>query len=978
MNHAVTRQRTELTGLGRSLFESAPDPLLLVDPDTDRILEANPRAARLLGRDRAALIALRFAELIAGGVANQQTEPGQATAASLAAACPPATSDQSTSSGATAPSTGEPHGWPTAELSSGDASPVVVELLISRAEGEAGGAFLVVLRDITEARRNSEIERLFRDSPVSLWEFDWSRVRRKLDEWTRSGVTDLRRCLEEDLDRVAELARETRIISVNQGALRIFGARDLADFQDNLASIFRQDSLPAFRRHVQARLDGRNRVEIENVTYTLQGERRFIHLIASAATGSQDSWNRIYISLLDITDRKRAEMQHETQRLVLEQLVTSGNTGDTLQTLVRQVQKQEPALHLAIFRLLSDQQRFDLAEQGTVQAKFVELLAGRHWRELAPLIEEWQVSDSPPKSSPTTDIASDHPDTSLKMSSLLGRLGAAVLAEGFCDCCLETVRNAEGTPLGLILVLRSGEGPFQSYEKTVIASARQLTAITFDHERGQQQVQLRTRELQSVFRAYPDVLLRLDREGTIVEQYGGDIGGLLSVSGERLIGTRIWNAVPDSVVRWLKEALPRLLAGSHQETFGFHHQSVDEERSLEIRVVPLADSGDLLAILRDVTLLQQTEQALAYASERFRHLFESSPDAIFVESIEGSILDVNPAACELHGMNRDELVGRHVADLVPESLRDRVRETAHQIQTQGEVSFDGYSLRRDGQEIPVDIRASSVNFDGQPALLFHVRDATRRVEEEQQRREHERQMAHFSRLSLMGQFVAGIAHEIRQPLWSISTFAEVTAETLERPDVASRLDRIREMSRKIASEVRRVNDITSRMFSFAKKSLPKREATTLQEIIETATSLCRPTLSDRKIRLTVNVPTEPVDIVCDRVLIEQTLVNLLTNASRAIENGPQKTGTIAVTLKVEDGTARISVVDDGCGLPDDVSPEQLFEGFFTTDHAGLGIGLALSRSFVEEHGGRIWAEENTGAGMSFHFTLAIENWAQNA
>ena len=230
----------------------------------------------------------------------------------------------------------------------------------------------------------------------------------------------------------------------------------------------------------------------------------------------------------------------------------------------------------------------------------------------------------------------------------------------------------------------------------------------------------------------------------------------------------------------------------------------------------------------------------------------------------------------------------------------------------------------------------------------------------------------------MGQFVAGIAHEIRQPLWSISTFAEVTAETLERPDAGTRLDRIRDMSKKISGEVRRVNDITSRMFSFAKKSLPKRETASLQDVIETAASLCRPALADRSIKLHVDTPDKPVSTICDRVLIEQTLVNLLTNASRAIENGPQDSGNIAVKLSSDAKTAQISVVDDGCGLPDDVTPEQLFEGFFTTDHVGLGIGLALSRSFVEEHGGRIWAEANTDAGMSFHFTLSIENWAEDA
>ena len=193
MEHAAAQHRTELTGLGRSLFEGAPAPLLLVDPDTDRILEANLRAATLLGRDSESLFGLSFADLLAGsrGGTSDREERRQRTAACLAAACLDA---QQHSPGLVDPNPGrlEQPVWPTAEIRTEDGAAVIVELLISRAEGDEGSHFLVVLRDITQTRRGSEVERLFHDSPVSLWEFDWSRVRQKLDDWSRSGVGDLR------------------------------------------------------------------------------------------------------------------------------------------------------------------------------------------------------------------------------------------------------------------------------------------------------------------------------------------------------------------------------------------------------------------------------------------------------------------------------------------------------------------------------------------------------------------------------------------------------------------------------------------------------------------------------------------------------------------------------------------------------------------------------------------------------------------
>lgn len=983
MEHSVTRQNVRLDGLGRAIFENAPDPMLLVDPHTDCILDANLAALQVTGLEPDRLPGLRLAELIAScssgahgrtAVSVEQSftaaffaslQTGTGHEAAVPMACPDWTQGDCSDRDSQRP---------MVEFQSGNGESIVAELTLYRAEAEGESVFVVGLHEVAAARRSSEIEQLFHDSPVSLWEFDWRRLRKKIHHWEQSGVSNLRRWLEDNPDRVAELARETRIVSVNRGTLRMFGAKDLTDFRDNLASVFRQESLVAFRRHLLARIDGQSRVEVENVTYTLQGERLYVQVNAVAATGCEDSWERLYVSLLNVTERKRAEMLQDTQRQVLESLVTSVETDRTLRILIEHIELQAPELKLAIFRLSPDQQTVELAEGGCVPAKLAQLLDGRHWNELKPLIEDWQIDASQARTSPAEGIAED---SSLSLSSLLGRLGAAMLAAGFCDCCLEIARNAQGEPLGLVLFLRSDSGQFRDYEKDIISTVRRLTAITLDHERDHQQISLRTSELQSVFRAYPDVLLRLNSDGTIVEQFGGDLAGLLALPEARLIGARIWNVLPATVADRLKDSVQNLHADSLQETLEFQHGAGREIRSLETRVVPLAETGDLLAILRDVTILKQTEQALEYASERFRHLFESSPDAIFVESLDGDVLDVNPAACELHGMTREELVGRRVVDLVPEVLRERIRPTASEIQHCGAASFDSYSLTRDGREIPVDIRGSSVSFDGQPALLFHVRDATRRVQEEQQRREHERQMAHVSRLSLMGQFVAGIAHEIRQPLWSISTFADVAVEALQRPDAISRIERVRELSQKIVGEVRRVNDITSRMFSFAKKSLPERETAILQDVIQTAAGFCRSALSDKRIRLHVDVPPEPMSVLCDRVLIEQTLVNLLTNASRAIESVPDVSGQISVTLTHDDDVARIAVTDNGCGLPDGLEAERLFEGFFTTDRAGLGIGLALSRSFVEEHGGEIWAEPNLDVGMSFHFTLRLENGAGN-
>ncbi|TXT20342.1 MAG: multi-sensor signal transduction histidine kinase [Planctomycetota bacterium] len=165
-------------------------------------------------------------------------------------------------------------------------------------------------------------------------------------------------------------------------------------------------------------------------------------------------------------------------------------------------------------------------------------------------------------------------------------------------------------------------------------------------------------------------------------------------------------------------------------------------------------------------------QELRDSEQRFRTLFEHSPDAIFVESLTGLVLDVNPAACELHGLTREQLIGKHVMELVPPRYRDDVRRDFPKL-ISGELrQLEGFSWHVERGEVPISLHGSKTEYASQPALLFHVRDITERKRAEDKAREVEAQLAHVGRLSLMGELMAGISHEINQPLFAIANFAK--------------------------------------------------------------------------------------------------------------------------------------------------------------------------------------------------------------
>jgi PAS domain S-box-containing protein len=373
--------------------------------------------------------------------------------------------------------------------------------------------------------------------------------------------------------------------------------------------------------------------------------------------------------------------------------------------------------------------------------------------------------------------------------------------------------------------------------------------------------------------------------------------------------------------------------------------------------------------------VQEQERELSYASEQFRYLFEHSPDAIFVETPDGIVLDANQAACELHRISRDELIGKNVLSLVPPEDRPVVSVRSDALATGAISEFESRSLRSDGEAIPIGVRISTITYNGNPAVLLHVRDITQQKRDEIRKREHDRQLAHVSRLTMMGQLVAGIAHELRQPLWSLSTFADVCVESLSRPDFAERLPKIREVADKVVSEARRANAITTRMFAFARNGVPERTTCDIAAIARDAMELTAGRARASRIR-TIFHPDRNLPFVnCDRVLIEQTFANLLNNAYTALAVHPSDNREVTVEISYdEDEQEYVTVMlrDNGPGLPENVVAEQLFEDFFTTGQAGLGIGLALCRSFVEDHGGVIWAEQLPAGGMEFVFTLRVD------
>jgi C4-dicarboxylate-specific signal transduction histidine kinase len=241
-----------------------------------------------------------------------------------------------------------------------------------------------------------------------------------------------------------------------------------------------------------------------------------------------------------------------------------------------------------------------------------------------------------------------------------------------------------------------------------------------------------------------------------------------------------------------------------------------------------------------------------------------------------------------------------------------------------------------------------------------------RIAAEQRMEQQQQQLAHVVRLSTMGEMVAGLAHELTQPLGAIGNFASAAAATLQQGGPLHR-ESLLQWNQRIAEQAERAGAIIDRLRQFARRGEPRSELLDVRQVVAEAIELAK--VAARRQQGTVEwTCASDTKIRGDGVQIQQVLLNLVSNAVDAMAAKPHSTRQAHVHVANDEREVIISVADDGVGLADDAQ-ERIFEAFFTTKPDGLGMGLPICRSIAEAHGGRIWFTRNHERGTTFHLAL---------
>jgi two-component system sensor kinase FixL len=244
---------------------------------------------------------------------------------------------------------------------------------------------------------------------------------------------------------------------------------------------------------------------------------------------------------------------------------------------------------------------------------------------------------------------------------------------------------------------------------------------------------------------------------------------------------------------------------------------------------------------------------------------------------------------------------------------------------------------------------------------------------EREVREMQSELVHATRLSELGEMIAGIAHEINQPLTAISTYANACHRMLanEQIDATELLNTLH----LITDQAQRAGEVVRRLRTFTKKRLGQRQLLEINTIIDATIRLVEADIRARNFNLRKSLTPALPKVFADNIQIQQVVLNLIRNAMDAMESVPSRENIITIETKLgEDNCVRVSVSDQGIGLTEDIA-EKIFDSFFTTKVTGTGIGLSISRSIITAHGGILNYSPNQEDGVTFYFTLpaAIEN-----
>ena len=481
---------------------------------------------------------------------------------------------------------------------------------------------------------------------------------------------------------------------------------------------------------------------------------------------------------------------------------------------------------------------------------------------------------------------------------------------------------------------------------------------------------------QTLFNSAAEFIFVIDPEGNILHtnRYAIENSGFAE---SEIVGSNIKKFFTEKSQQTCDCNFPRLReAGSSRADIEF---VCKDGRVLQMECLATAvpdEAGNLrsfLIIQRDVTERAQAAAALVDSERRFKAIFNSTYQLIGLLDAHGTVLEVNRTALDFAGLEQADVIGRPFWEILWGGLspraRERVRKAVQEAAVGSPVRYEEEVVLESGQRRILDFTLKPVpDESGKTVMIIpEGRDITDNRLTEEEARRNLQAAAHVMRLGTMGEMASTIAHELNQPLTALVSYCGTAKSMTEGlPFQQDKFVKILDLA---MEQAHRASDIIRHFREFVCKGNQQRQRVNLDRIVEDAIGLLRGDLRNTDITVELHLGGRDCGVYVDRIQLEQVIINLLRNCIEAITESGRKDGRIDVyKRRLPNNTVELTVIDNGPGVAPKLL-EHVFEPFQSGKASGMGMGLSISRSIIESHGGRLWNNRYQQGGAQFGLTL---------
>jgi len=541
----------------------------------------------------------------------------------------------------------------------------------------------------------------------------------------------------------------------------------------------------------------------------------------------------------------------------------------------------------------------------------------------------------------------------------------------------ETIRLAkDGCRVDISLTV----SPLFNQSGKVVGASKVARDIT-ERKLAEQALRETTARLRTLTETAVDGVILIDARGVVL-MFNPACEKLFGYSAEAVIGENVKMLMPqpyrhehDRYITNYRDTRDPKIIGSGREVIGLRKDGSTFPMDLSVGEARQDGESIFVGIIRDITERKLAEQALRETAARLRTLTETAVDGAILIDARGVVLIFNPACEKLFGYSADEVIGENVKMLMPQPYRHEHDRYITNYRDTRDPKIIGsgrevVGLRKDGSTFPMDLSVGEARQDGESIFVGIIRDLTSRKRTEAELEQARAELARIARVTTLGELTAAIAHEVNQPLTGLVSSGNACLRWLAG-DVPN-LMAARESVERMISAGSRAGEVIRRIRALVGKAPPLRDRLNINDAITEVIALIRGEIQRNRISLRTKLSTDVPLVLGDRIQLQQVILNLILNAVEAMSDvSPQPRELSVSSAKDGSNGALVSVRDSGTGL-DGTVLDRLFEAFYTTKAHGMGIGLAVSRTIVQAHGGRLWATPNVPQGAIFQFTLPAD------